>query len=866
MESRSNVLAILSVSLLALANPPIGDAQEFSMGTNLSGVSYYGNNMPFRDTFKCSSPWLNADWREAAPGEFQMDSHGWITSLGPGQVARTIIFGGEGVRYPAGRYTVLYEGTGTIEYSSNVQVVESSAGRQVVQVDNAPATQDILGGGVGLYITSIDPADPLRNIQFLLPGDAAPGEIFNPVFLDRISPFRCFRFTCWIQGLDPEAEPRTWAERAVVEDARWSVKGVPLEVICALANRLGVDVWLNVAYGYSDADARACAELANHLLDENLRVYVEYSNEVWNGTFPAAAYARRQGVARNLGADGPPEDGPCEAQIRFYSMRAREVFGVFETVFAPERLVRVLATQNGSTWVSRTALDFGDTRAHTDVLATGGYFGYSLGAPSELARVRDMDVSALMSELESVAVPAAGTDMATDMTIATEYGLPLVVYEGGQHLVGFGGAENDPDLNRVFDSVNRAPGMRDRYAELFQFWAGAGGGLFMNAYDCERYDQNGRWGALEYIDQPRSEAPKYDALMLHIERYSMRQGKEPSVGFGAGGHGRLEDLAADGAALSYVASRTLPWAAYDAVSGETRPSAGNFDNDPADELVVGLGRGGRGYLAVLDDAAHGRRLLQWIRVQWSSYDVANGESWPACGDIDGDGRSEIMVGLGSGSAGRIEVFRGRVPSIAHSAWIRLPWAAYNSARGESHPAMGDMDGNGRADLLVGLGSYPTAGGYLAHFPSTGTDLRFARWVRVGWTAYNGANGETWPACGDMDGDGKAEIVVGLGSHPTNGGWTSIFGDATTRFARRGWYRAGWMGYDGATGELHPALGDVNGDGRADLLTGTGTGSVEHVGLALSDGATFGARFYFHMWPHSRGASNGETWPTLGRVR
>ncbi len=569
MRHRSRVLAVLSGFLFAAAFPSVTGAQEFPMGTNVSELSFWGNNMPLKDAFKCSGPWLDADWREAAPGEFATNARGWITSLRPGQVARTVIFGGEGVRYPAGNYTVLYDGEGTIEYSSNVRVVDSSTGRQVVLVDNSPADQEVQGGGVALYITSINAANPLRNIRFLIPGADGSGSIFNPVFLERVQPFRTLRFTPWMQGLIPEAEPLRWADRAVVEDARWSVKGVPLEVICALANELRADPWLNIGHAYSDADIRACAELANRLLDQNLKVYVEYSNEVWNGIFPAARYAREQGLARSLGAGGSIEDGACEAQVRFYSLRSRQMFEQFEAVFPAARLVRVLATQSDYAWVSRTELDFPGTRAHVDVLATGAYFAYSLGAPAEQARVRAMDVNALMSELETTTVPAVGAEFVRDAAIAAEYGLPLVAYEGGQHFQGFGGVENDRAINLLFDGVNRNPRMGARYEQLLQLWGRAGGRLFMNAYDCARYDENGRWGALEYISQPRSEAPKYDALMRWMEQHGQADASRmapPPIGslyhavFPGGRSGEEDDVTpADLASYEETVGRRAAW-------------------------------------------------------------------------------------------------------------------------------------------------------------------------------------------------------------------------------------------------------------------------------------------------------------------
>ena len=42
--------------------------------------------------------------------------------------------------------------------------------------------------------------------------------------------------------------------------------------------------------------------------------------------------------------------------------------------------------------------------------------------------------------------------------------------------------------------------------------------------NCEGYGKHGRWGALEYITQPRAEAPKFDALMRFIEGQATKKG------------------------------------------------------------------------------------------------------------------------------------------------------------------------------------------------------------------------------------------------------------------------------------------------------------------------------------------------------
>jgi len=225
------------------------------------------------------------------------------------------------------------------------------------------------------------------------------------------------------------------------------------------------------------------------------------------------------------------------------------------------------------------------------------------------------------------------------------------------------------------------------------------------------------------------------------------------------------------------------------------------DGDGLDEILIGLGSGGSAWVEVLDYDSGRISHKTWVKVNWSAYAGASGETRPVCGDIDGDGVDEIIVGLSSAGQGWIQVFDDGSAGFGFLAWQRVQWSAYNSTNGETRPASGDIDGDGVDEIVVGLGS--GGDGWMEVFDYEGGKTCHKDWVRVTWKSYNSASGETRPVCGDIDGDGRDEIVVGLAKG--GNGYMEVLDDASKGYAHLGWPRVHWAAYDNANGETWPAV-------------------------------------------------------------
>lgn len=466
------------------------------LGMNLSGVIDWTREWPLVDVFKPSRRWITK-----GPGEFIFDVHG-NPLLQPGQAVETLMVREINGHYPGGRYVATWEGTGKVVMQrwDVRRVVSEAPGR--LELDVVPGD-----GGIQVEVTASDPRDPIRNIHCWMPGYEKARSPFHPLFVERLKPFSVLRFMDWQQTNNSPV--KTWAERAKLTDARYSTDaGMPPELLIELANTLKADPWFCMPHQADDDYVQRFAALVKEKLAPERRIYVEYSNEVWNGQFKQANYARDKGLALAL------SNNDYQAQLRFYSQRSVEMFRIWEQVFGGrKRLVRVLAAQSANPWTSEQVLTWKDAWKQADALAVAPYFGNAFGDQKNQDRVLKMSVKELLAELKKE-IDTTNKDMiAKQSAMARKVNLQLIAYEGGQHLAGFGGAENNDALTNLFIAANRHPGMFDLYRAHLSNWFQAGGGLFVVFSNVSKPSKWGSWGVLEFQDQSVDQAPKYRAVL-----------------------------------------------------------------------------------------------------------------------------------------------------------------------------------------------------------------------------------------------------------------------------------------------------------------------------------------------------------------
>ena len=190
----------------------------------------------------------------------------------------------------------------------------------------------------------------------------------------------------------------------------------------------------------------------------------------------------------------------------------------------------------------------------------------------------------------------------------------------------------------------------------------------------------------------------------------------------------------------------------------------------------------------------------------------------ALADVNNDGRPDIITG--NYNTVSIGVLLGQAggtfaPVVAYSTGMGAPYGL----------ALGDVNGDGRPDAVTANINNGTVGVLLGQAGGT-----FAPAV-----TYPSGGLVVNVSVGDVNGDGRRDIVTSL---PVVSAVGVLLGQAGGTFAPVALYSAGNQNFPQST-----ALGDVNGDGRPDVVAANGGGDNVSVLLGLAGGGLAGGVSY-----------------------
>ncbi len=275
-------------------------------------------------------------------------------------------------------------------------------------------------------------------------------------------------------------------------------------------------------------------------------------------------------------------------------------------------------------------------------------------------------------------------------------------------------------------------------------------------------------------------------------------------------------------------------------TGSVTVATGDLTGDGVEDIVVGAGRGLTPQVKVFD----GVTLRELGTLMAYSPTFTGGVS-VAVGDVTGDGRADLVTGAGVGSAPHVKMFNGvnLFPTAggklnAAAPAVKSYFAFETTFRGGITVAVGDINGDGYGDIVVGKGAGEKPQVKAFSGKDDGTLVNMYAFL----PSYTGG---VSVAVGDVTGDGKAEIVAGKAGA----------GPATVRVFSGDTMKAEYTAFTGTTG-VRVALQDIDGDGVKEVIAASGVGTAPKVKVLSAMTGTARREFPGFMPWFTRGLTVG----------
>ena len=524
-----------------------------SIGTNLDGVTYFSGQIIWKDLAKGMMP-----WNQGSCDPSLLDAQGWpksvpfpggascgIAGAGTADKPNTLMGRDDGWHIPSGAYTLIFDGTGSIQtdFAAENKACVSTGPTTTCTINVIPNSV-----GIRLIITSSSASDHIRNIRFIMPGseNGQPftsnyqSQPFNPIFLSRLQNFKVLRF---LDTLNVNNDNTVlWQNRRLSDYYTQSSSdnfqsGMAYEWMVDIVNAVpGADLWVNVPYVADDTYVQNLATLILGRLNSDRKVYLEYSNEVWNSIFSAHKYAWDQGVA--LGFE--PQSGEQGNTLKFQVIRSNQVFKIVRQVFGNQssRVVNVLGRQSvDSYWtdemlswqttpivnVSGQSVNLNPTNEKVNSVAIAPYIAgaaLNLGPGATVQQVLDALDADITKDVQ---------DIQAQKIVTNKYGVDLITYEGGLHLYGVNYADPPP----AFIAATHDPAMKPLYTKYLHAMFDNGIQIFVqykNIYNDAYYNwKSGMWGLLEWQDQQPCVSTASNPLAPRYQAIQEAMGQDPCV-------------------------------------------------------------------------------------------------------------------------------------------------------------------------------------------------------------------------------------------------------------------------------------------------------------------------------------------------
>jgi hypothetical protein len=208
------------------------------------------------------------------------------------------------------------------------------------------------------------------------------------------------------------------------------------------------------------------------------------------------------------------------------------------------------------------------------------------------------------------------------------------------------------------------------------------------------------------------------------------------------------------------------------------------------------------------------------------------------GDLDGDGKPDLAVANSENISNTISIFRNTSSSGSINSGSFAGKVNFTVGLAPAYLSIGDLDGDGKPDLVVSnyKSDYISV---LRNTASSGSINSSSFENKVDFTT--GSSSEPKPfglSIGDLDGDDKPDLVVAN----FNDGIISVLRNTASSGSITSSSFASRVNFDAGTEPYSVSIGDLDGDGKPDLVASTSVGSISVIRNTASNGSITSSSF------------------------
>lgn len=321
----------------------------------------------------------------------------------------------------------------------------------------------------------------IKDLKVIRPGyDPINPPLFTNEFLQHIDRFKVLRFMEWTRTNNNLVSD--WATRASPSTHTMSSAGVPWEHVISLANQTRKDVWINIPVSATDEYVKKLAQLLKDTLNHESKIYVEYSNELWNSQF--WQFRKNMDLATAEVYNNPNSALTYDGNRDYYTLgfrrianRGKEISDIFRGVYGDAGMMSIVRPVFSGQVVQPSIAHAGLQFIEAVYGPPSRYFYAYAGAPyfnlGKLQQFDGLSVDAVLQAMnDSVTALPTVNAFEKNLAITRWYGLPFIAYEGGPDTFGPGSivAKREANLD---------PRMLDICKRYMSTWYASGGAMFM---------------------------------------------------------------------------------------------------------------------------------------------------------------------------------------------------------------------------------------------------------------------------------------------------------------------------------------------------------------------------------------------------